>query len=164
MLPLQRLGQTRVDVAIQDRLLVIAVLGEAFDLLALDGLRAFVLVDAVAVEDPDLDDRALHSWGNAQRRVAHVGGFLAKDGAQELFFRRHWALALGRDLTDQDVACYDLGADVDDARFVEILQRLFRNVGNVAGDLLGPKLGVAGHRLEFFDVNRGEDVVLDDTL
>ena len=36
--------------------------------------------------------------------------------------------------------------------------------GNVAGDLLGPELGVAGHRLEFLDVDRGEDVVLDDAL
>ena len=57
-----------------------------------------------------------------------------------------------------------LGADIDDAGFVEVLQRLFRNVRNVARDFLRPELGVAGHHLEFLDVDRGEDVVLHDPL
>jgi hypothetical protein len=50
--------QTAVDVAVEDRLLVVAVLGETLDLLALDRHGALVLVDAVAVEDADFDDRA----------------------------------------------------------------------------------------------------------
>ena len=57
-----------------------------------------------------------------------------------------------------------LGADIDDARLVEVLERLFRDVRNVAGDFLGPELGVARHHLELLDVDRGEDVVLDDAL
>ena len=57
-----------------------------------------------------------------------------------------------------------VGADIDDAGFVEVLQRFLRNVRNVARDFLRPELGVAGHRLEFLDVDRGEDVVLDDAL
>ena len=56
------------------------------------------------------------------------------------------------------------GADIDDAGFVEVLQRLFRDVRNVARDFLGPELGVARHHLEFLDVDRGEDVVLHDAL
>src|SRR4029079_1493920 len=44
---LQKLRQTAIDVAVEDRLLVVAVLGEALDLLALDGERALVLLDAV---------------------------------------------------------------------------------------------------------------------
>ena len=102
--------------------------------------------------------------GSAQRRVAHVGGLLAEDGAQQLLFRRHRALALRRDLADQDVARLHLGADIDDAGFVEVLQRLFRDVRDVARDFLRPELGVAGHHLEFLDVDRGEDVVRDDPL
>src|SRR5271157_1838767 len=53
-LAFERLRQARIDVAVQDRLLVVAVLRQALDLLALDRLGALVLVDAVAVEDPDL--------------------------------------------------------------------------------------------------------------
>ena len=101
---------------------------------------------------------------HAERGVADVGRLLAEDGAEELLLRRHRALALRRDLADQDVAGHHLGADVDDAGLVEVLQRLFRDVRDVAGDFLRPELGVAGHHLEFLDVDRGEDVVADDPL
>ena len=160
----QRLLQARIDVAVEDLQLVVAVLGETLDLLALDRHGTLVLLDAVAIEDAHLDDRAGDARRQAQRRVAHVGGLLAEDGAQQLLFRRHRALALRRDLADQDVARIHLGADVDDAGLVEVLQRLFRDVRNVARDLLRPELGVARHHLEFLDVDRGEDVVGHDAL
>ena len=163
-LALQQLGQTAVDVAVEDRLLVVAVLGETLDLLALDRQRTLVLVDAVAVEHAHFDDGALHARRHAQRGVAHVGGLLAEDGAQELFLRRHRAFALRRDLAAQDVAGAHFRADIDDAGFVEVLQRLFRHVRNVARDFLGPELGVARHHLEFLDVDRREHVVLHDPL
>ena len=158
------LGQARIGVAVEDRLLVVAVLRETLDLLALDGLGALVLVDAVTVEDTDFDDGAGHARGHAQRGVADVGGLLAEDGAQKLLFRRHRAFALRRDLADEDVARMDLGADIDDAGLVEVLQRLFRHVRNVARDFLRTQLRVAGHHLELLDVDRGEDVFLHDPL
>src|SRR5690606_34303654 len=100
----EQLGETAVDVTVEDRLLVVAVLGETLDLLALDGERALVLLDAVAVEDAHFDDGALHARRHAERGVANVGGLLAEDGAQKLFFRRHRAFALRRDLAAEDVA------------------------------------------------------------
>src|SRR3546814_10607149 len=57
-----------------------------------------------------------------------------------------------------------LGADVDDAGLVEILEAFLADVRDVAGDFLRPQLGVAGHHLEFLDVDRGEDIVLGDPL
>ena len=54
----QHVGEAAVDVAVEDRLLVVAVLGEPLDLLALDRHGALVLLDAVAVEDAHFDDRA----------------------------------------------------------------------------------------------------------
>ena len=160
----EHVGETAEDVAIEDRLLVVAVLGEALDLLALDRHGALVLLDAVAVEHAHLDDRAGDARRDAQRGVAHVRRLLAEDGAQQLLLRRHRALALRRDLADQDVAGQHLGADIDDSGLVEALQRLFRDVGNVARDLLRPELGVAGHDLELLDVDRGEDVIAHDAL
>ena len=160
----QHLLETRIDVAVEDRLLVVAVLGETLDFLALDRHRALVLVDAVAVEHPDLDDRAGIARGNPERGVANVGRLLAEDGAEELLFRRHRAFALRRDLAHEDVARDHFGTDVDDARFVEVLQSLFRNVRDVAGDFLRPELGVAGHHFVFLDVDRGEDVLHGDLL
>ena len=69
---LQQFGETAVDVTVEDRLLVVAVLGETLDLFTLDRERALVLLDAVAVEHAHFDDRALHARRHAQRRVAHV--------------------------------------------------------------------------------------------
>ena len=156
--------EARVDVALEDRELVVAVAAEALDHLALDLQRALVLVDAVAVEDPDLDDGAVVARRQPERGVADVGRLLAEDGAEELLLRRHRAFALGGDLADEDVRRADLGADVDDARLVEVAQGFLADVGDVAGDLLRPELGVAGGDLELLDVDRGEDVVLDDPL
>ena len=158
-MPISASLQTRVDVAVEDLHLVVAVLGETLDFLALDRHGALVLVDAVPVEHAHFDDRAGHARRQPQRGIAHVGGLLAEDGAQQLFFRRHRAFALRRDLADEDVARMHLGADVDDAGFVEVLQRFFRDVRNVARDFFRPELGVAGHDLEFLDVDRGEHVV-----
>src|SRR5262249_15823803 len=103
----QHLRQASIDVAVEDRLLVIAVFGEALDLLAFDRERALVLLDAMAIEHAYFDDRALDTGRHAQRGVAHVRGFLAENRAQQLFFRRHWAFALRRDLADQNVAGVD---------------------------------------------------------
>ncbi len=160
----QHLAQPRPGGAVEDVALVVRVLLQALDLLALDRHRAFVLVDAVAVEHADLDDGARHARRQAQRRVAHVRGLLAEDRAEQFLLRRHRRFALGRDLADQDVARLDLGADVDDAGLVEVAKRLLADVGDISRDVLGPELGVAGHDLELLDVDRGEDVVLDDAL
>jgi hypothetical protein len=108
--------QARVDVALQDREFVVAVAGQAFDFLTLDLQGAFVLVDAVTVEDPHFDDGAESAGRQPQRGVADVRGLFAEDGAEELFFRRHRAFALGGDLAHKDVARLHFGADVDDAR------------------------------------------------
>ena len=58
----------------------------------------------------------------------------------------------------------DLGADIDDARLVEIAQAFLADIGNIAGDRLRPELGVACHVLEFLDVDRGEHVIAHDAL
>src|SRR6266571_108676 len=47
---------------------------------------------------------------------------------------------------------------------IEVLERLFADIGDVAGDFLRPELGVARHGLEFLDMDRGEDVVAHDAL
>ena len=48
-----------VITALEDRLFVVAVLGQAGDFRPLDGKRALVLVDSAARENPHLDDGAV---------------------------------------------------------------------------------------------------------
>src|SRR5690606_6821193 len=160
----QHVGQTRIDVAVQDRLLVVTVLGETFDFLALNGHGALVLLHAVAVEDTNLDHRTVGAGRHAHGGVTDVRRLLTEDGAQELFFRRHRAFALRSDLADEDVTRLNFGADIDDAGFVQVAQGFFRDVRNVARDLFRSKLGVACHDLEFLDVDRGEDVIANDAF
>ena len=122
------------------------------------------LVIALAAEHLDVDDDAALAVRNAQRRVADLARLLTEDGAQQALFRGQLRLALRGDLADQDVARADLGADVDDAALVEVLQRLLVDVGDVARDLLRTELGVARLDLELLDVDRGELVLTDDRL
>ena len=56
------------------------------------------------------------------------------------------------------------GADADDAALVEVVEQLLGDVRDVAGDLLGAELGVAGLDLELLDVDRGVHVLLDQLL
>jgi hypothetical protein len=96
---------------------------------------------------------------HAQRGVAHLARLFAEDGAQQALLGGQLGLALRGDLADQDVAAADLGADADDAALVEVAQRVLADVRDVAGDLLGAELGVAGLELVFLNVNGGVDVV-----
>ena len=103
-------------------------------------------------------------WGTLRRRVAHLAGLLAEDRAEQALLGRELGLALGRDLADEHVAGADLGADADDAALVEVLQDLLGQVRDVARDLFGTELGVAGVDLVLVDVDRREHVVLHEPL
>src|SRR5690606_12323900 len=62
----ERVTQTAIDVTIEDLELVVAILGETLDLLALDRHGALVLLDAMAIEDAHLDDRSRHARRQTQ--------------------------------------------------------------------------------------------------
>ena len=122
------------------------------------------LVAVVAAEHAHVDDLAGLAVRHLEARVADLACLLTEDRAQQTLFRRELGLALGRDLADEDVARADLGADADDAALVEVLQDVLAEVRDVARDLLGAQLRVAGVDLVLFDVDRREHVVLHEAL
>ena len=160
----QHFLQARISCAVQDRAFVVTVLGQRFLFFGLNRARTVINVDAVTVEDTDFDDRTSNTRRQTQRGIAHVRRLFTEDGAKELFFRRHRAFALWRDLTDEDIARLNFSTDINDARFVEAAERFFTDVRNVARDVFWPKLGVASHDFKFLDVDRGEDVILHDAF
>ena len=99
-----------------------------------------------------------------QRRVADLAGLLAEDRPEEALLGRELGLALRRHLPDEDVAGADLGADADDPALVEVLEDVLGQVRDVAGDLLGAELRVAGVDLVLLDVDRRQHVVAHETL
>ena len=150
--------------ALKDPAFVVAVLCKPLDLRALDRKRAFVLIDTAPGENAHFYNCARNSGRQPQRSVAHVGSLFAENRTQQLFLGRHRRLALRSDLPDEDIARLHLGADINDARLVEVLQCLFADIRDIAGDLLLTELGVARHDLELFDMDRGKYVVGDDPL
>ena len=117
------------------------------------------VVVELATELADLDHLAALAVGQAQGAVLHLAGLLTEDRPQQALLGGQLGLALGRDLADEDVARADLGADVDDALLVEVLEGLLADVRDVAGDLLGSELRVARLDLVLLDVDAGEQVV-----
>ena len=100
-----------------------------------------------------------------ERGVADVAGLLAEDGAEQLLFGSELRLALRRDFADEDVALLDGGADADDAATRrDRAAPTSTDVRDVARDLFGTELGVAGFDLELFDVDRGVVVLFDQLL
>ena len=158
--PLQQLHEALLRLLVQDADLVLEVLLHQVELVLLDLLRAVVLLDALAREDPHADDDALDARRAGERRVLHVAGLLAEDRAQQLLFRRELRLALRRDLADEDVARLHVRADADDAALVEVAQVRLRHVRDVPRDFLGAELRVARLDLELLDVDRRVVVVL----
>ena len=122
------------------------------------------VVVELASELADLDDLAALAVGQAQRAVLHLAGLLAEDRPEESLLRGQLGLALRGDLADEDVAGADLGADVDDALLVEVLEGLLADVRDVAGDLLGAELRVARLDLVLLDVDAREQVVADEAV
>ena len=112
----------------------------------------------------DIHDNAISSAGNRERGIAHVGGFLAKDRAQQPFLGRKFGFTFRSDLADENVARLDFRADADDAVVAQILERLFADVGDVARDFFGTELGITRATFKFLNVDRGEDVLAHEPL
>src|SRR5262249_55474789 len=97
--------------------LVRKVLLELRYLRGFDRLRALVLLLAFAGEDFHVNNHALNSRWAVERSIANVSSLLTEDGAQQFFFRGELCLALGRDLSYQNVALLHARADANYARF-----------------------------------------------
>src|SRR5690606_23648621 len=113
----------------------------------------------LAVEDPSVHDLAARAVWQAQAGVLDFARLVAKDGPQQLLFRGQLFLALGRDLTHENVVFLHVGADADDPALVQILQRVFADVRNVVGYFFWTQLGIACFQLVLLNVYRGEDVL-----
>jgi hypothetical protein len=92
------------------------------------------------------DDNALFAGGHFERVVLHVLTGPAEDRVQQLLFGGQFRLRLRRDLADEDVAGADPRADADDAELVEVGQRAFRHVRDVARELLTTRAWFHGFR------------------
>src|SRR5680860_117436 len=122
------------------------------------------LVAVLAVELADSDDSAGLTVRHLHRGVAHLARLLTEDRAEQALLGGQLRLTLGGHLADENVTGGDLRADPDDAALVEVGEQVVADVRDVAGDLLGTELSVAGVDLVLLDVDRGEHVLLHQAL
>ena len=134
--------------------LVVEVLLHLFDLLALDGLGALVLGDALAREDLHVDHGSFNAGRRYQAGIAYIARLLSENRAEQLFFRGQLRLALRSHLPDQDIPRADLGPDPDDAALVQIPKAGIAYIGDIARNLFGTELGIARFDLQLLNVDR----------
>src|SRR5581483_307130 len=140
--------------------LVGKVLFELRNLRRFNGLRPLVFFLALAGENFHIDYHALDSGGAVERSIAYVSGFFTEDRSQQLLFRRELGLAFWCDLAHQNVALLDVCANADHAGFIQIAQRGFADIWNVARDFLWSKFRIARLDLEFLNMDRGVVILL----
>ena len=101
---------------------------------------------------------------HAQRGVFHFTRLLTEDRAEQSLFRAQFSFTARRDLTDQNVVRSDFRADPDDPVLVEVRQALLADIRNVPSDLFRSELGIARFGLVLLDVDRGKDIVANQSL
>ncbi len=160
----QQRRQALGALVVQNALLVFEVAPQPLFRTFQDQLGALVELRALARKHLAIDHRAFDARRAVERRVLHIAGLFAEDGAQQFLFRRQLRLALGSHLAHQNVARLHRRADTNDAALVQIPQESFGDVRNIARDFLRTQLGVAAVHLKLLDVDRGVVVFLHQLL
>ncbi len=120
----------------------------------------FLLLGIETVRNLHVHDDSGNARRNHQRSILHVGRLLPEDRPQKFLFRCQLGLALRRDLTDKNIARFHFGSDADNAVVVQVLQRFFPDIRNIARDLFWSELGVPSGDFELLNVDRSEDIFL----
>ncbi len=122
------------------------------------------LVAILAGKDLHIHNDTVLAVRYTQGGIPHLARLLTEDRPQQPLLRCQLGLALRGHLTDQDIAAAHLGADADNAALVQILQRVIAHIGDIAGDLLRPQLGIAGFHFVFLNVDGGVYIIPHDLL
>ena len=95
---------------------------------------------------------------HTQRTIANFTCFFTKNSTQQTFFSSQLSFTFRSNLTDKNITGTHFSTDADNTAFVKILQRFFRNVGNITGDFFLTKLGITGIAVIFFNMDRSKDI------
>lgn len=117
------------------------------------------LIAVLAGELFDLDDNTVFAVGDLEGGVSNLLGLLAEYRAEKSLLGSQLGLALGRYLTDKDIAGVNFGADADYSALVKVAQKVVGDVRDIPCNLLGSELCISRLDLMLLDVNRGVDIV-----
>ena len=151
-------GQFFEKAAAQDFGLFVERHVELFELCLFCGFALFAVTVGPA-EQFFVHDNAEERRLCFQRGILHIARFIAEDRTEQFLLGRRIAFAFRRDLTDQDIARFDVRTDADNAVFVEILGGVFAHVRDIRGEFLDAAFRVAHLHDVLVDMHRSEDVV-----
>lgn len=137
-------------------------LNDADTNLLIDARRQFIAVftgkDLDGNNDPEFPMR------NTEGAVTDFPCLFSKDGTDEALFSRKFRFPFRRDFADEDISRTDFSTDTNDSVFVEVLQGIFRNVRDIAGNLFRSQFRIAGIAVIFFNMDGGKDIFLDEVF
>ena len=111
-----------------------------------------------------VDHDSFDSRRDFQRVIFDVFTGATENRMQQFFFRCQFGFTFGTDLADQNIARLDVRPDLHDPILVQVAQRLFADIGNVASEFLASQLGFANLNVKVFDMNRSISVIPDQFL
>ena len=106
-----------------------------------------------AGEEVGADHHSLQRRACLERRIFHVAGLVAEDGAEKFLLGRRVALSLRSDLTDHDVARHNVGTHADDTAVVEVFRGFLAHVRDIRSEFLHASLGLTHFERELVDMD-----------
>ena len=98
--------------------------------------------------------------GQLKRVVFDVFAGSSEYSVQEFFLRCQFCLALGYDLTYEDITRTNSCSFADYSVFIKVSQRLFADIWNITGEFFSAEAGLANFSSKFVDVYAGKAIVL----
>ena len=97
---------------------------------------------------------------NFKRRITHLACLFSEYCAEQPFLCAKLGFALGRNLSDKNVACGNLCTYADNTSFVKVAERVLADIRNITCDFLRSELGIAGCNLVFLNMNGCKYILL----
>ena len=97
--------------------------------------------------------------GNTKRGISDFFCFLTEDCSEESFFGCELGFALGRDLTDKNVARVNLCADADNSALVKVFESVVADIRDISCDFFRSELCVSCFNVMILNMNRGVDIL-----
>ncbi|GBE40418.1 hypothetical protein BMS3Bbin09_00298 [bacterium BMS3Bbin09] len=133
-------------------------------LVFFDTLCPGVFCGTFSGEDLNIQDRALYSGRDIETVFPDLFGLLPEDRPQQFFLGCKLRLALWSDLSDKDIAGFDLCPGPDNSAFIKVLQGLFTDIGDISCYLFRPELRLSCLYHKIFNMYRCIYVFLDEPL
>ncbi len=164
LLSQEQLADPLIALALENMALLRKILFDPADLIVFDRAHTGIFIEPLAGKHAHPNHSAFDAGGNREGSVAHIPRLFSEDRLQKLFLRAQLGFPFRGDLPNQIIAGLYLGADADNPALIQVFQRFFPHIRDVARHFFLPLFRVARLYLEFFNMDGGESILFDQPL